>query len=104
MSDKKDNAVVDKTAVDTEKIAFQANSTSGSGSASLRSGENNADDEGYGSTPDHIFSDPSTAEYWRGVYEKAGYENRHRFDPTFTWTAQEERKLVRKIDLRIMLW
>ncbi|PTB71337.1 MFS general substrate transporter [Trichoderma longibrachiatum ATCC 18648] len=44
------------------------------------------------------------AAHWRGVYEKANYENRHRFDPEFTWTAEEERRLVRKIDLRIMLW
>ena len=25
------------------------------------------------------------------------YEGRHRYDPTFTWTAEEERKLVRKV-------
>ncbi|KAL2755563.1 hypothetical protein ACRALDRAFT_1051083 [Sodiomyces alcalophilus JCM 7366] len=58
----------------------------------------------WGSTEDHPFSDPSAAEYWRKVYERASYENRHRFDPSFQWTADEERKLVRKIDLRIMLW
>ena len=57
-----------------------------------------------GSTPIHAFSDPATAEVWRLKYEKAGYENRHRFDPEFSWTADEEKKLVRKIDKRIMLW
>lgn len=57
-----------------------------------------------GSTRDHIFSDSATADYWRLKYEKAGYENRHRFDPEAEWTAEEERKLVRKVDLRIMLW
>jgi len=61
-------------------------------------------DGGYGSSDEHIFKDPAAAEYWVGVYEKARYENRHRFDPTFTWTTEEEKKLVRKIDLRIMLW
>lgn len=52
----------------------------------------------------HVFSDPLAAEHWRNIYEKAGYENRHRFDPEFTWTAEDERKLVRKVDLRIMTW
>lgn len=51
----------------------------------------------YGSTEDHVFSDPSVADYWRKVYEQAGYENRHRFDPTLEWTAEEERKLVKKV-------
>ncbi|KAI2630865.1 MFS general substrate transporter [Hypoxylon sp. NC1633] len=58
----------------------------------------------YGSTDDHVFSDPAVAERWRGVYEKARYENRHRFDPGYKWTAEEERRLVRKIDARIMVW
>ncbi|CRK23914.1 hypothetical protein BN1723_003058 [Verticillium longisporum] len=58
----------------------------------------------YGSTEDHVFSDPSVADYWRKVYEQAGYENRHRFDPTLQWTAEEEKKLVKKIDWRILLW
>ncbi|KAI0887485.1 MFS general substrate transporter [Annulohypoxylon maeteangense] len=61
-------------------------------------------DEDYGSTDDHVFSDPSVAEKWRGVYEKAKYENRHRFDPNFKWTAEEERRLVKKVDARIMVW
>lgn len=51
----------------------------------------------------HIFSDPVVAERWRKVYEEAQYENRHRFDPAFTWSPEEERKLVRKIDRRIMV-
>jgi|SRR5687768_7250692 hypothetical protein len=51
----------------------------------------------YGSTDDHIFADPATADYWRLKYEKAGYENRHRFDPALTWTADEEKKIVRKV-------
>lgn len=50
-----------------------------------------------GSTTNHVFSDPSVADYWRLKYEKAGYENRHRFDPEYQWTAKEEKKLVRKV-------
>nr|UWK20095.1 major facilitator superfamily transporter (MSF) [Trichoderma rubi] len=58
----------------------------------------------FGSTDDHPFTDPAMTAHWTQIYEKANYENRHRFDPEFTWTAEEEKRLVRKIDLRIMLW
>lgn len=60
--------------------------------------------EDYGSSSDHIFSDPVVADRWRQIYEQARYENRHRFDPDCRWTAREETKLVRKIDWRIMIW
>ncbi|KKP02020.1 major facilitator superfamily transporter [Trichoderma harzianum] len=60
--------------------------------------------EPFGSTDDHPFADPVMATHWRDIYEKANYENRHRFDPEFKWTAEEEKRLVRKIDLRIMVW
>ncbi|KAI5295709.1 hypothetical protein KEM52_000457 [Ascosphaera acerosa] len=30
------------------------------------------------------------------------YEGIHRWDPTYKWTAEEEQKIVRKIDLRLM--
>ncbi|KAH9941397.1 major facilitator superfamily domain-containing protein [Amylocystis lapponica] len=32
------------------------------------------------------------------------YEGKHRFDPQATWTAAEEKKLIRKIDIRIMFF
>jgi len=51
----------------------------------------------YGSGRDHVFSDPKVADYWRNVYETAHYEGRHRFDPTFTWSAAEELRLKRKV-------
>lgn len=60
--------------------------------------------EDYGSTDDHVFTDPRVAGYWMGVYEKATYEGRHRFDPHFTWSAEEELALKRKIDWRIITW
>lgn len=54
-------------------------------------------DESGSSSIEHPFSDPEIADRWRKVYEKAEYENRHRFDPSFTWTDGEEKKLVRKV-------
>lgn len=50
------------------------------------------------------FLDPDVAAYWRGVYDSANYECRHVFDPHFTWSEEEERKLVRKLDWRVCLW
>ncbi|RSL44521.1 hypothetical protein CEP53_011201 [Fusarium sp. AF-6] len=61
-------------------------------------------DETASSTIEHVFSDPQVADRWRKVYENAKYENRHRFDPNYTWTSEEEKRLVRKIDWRITLW
>ena len=57
-----------------------------------------------GSDGEHAFSDPKVAEYWRGVYENAKYECRHRFDPSATWTPEEEARVVRKTDLRLLTW
>ncbi len=54
-------------------------------------------DGDYGSYSNHVFSDPKVAEYWRNVYENAHYEGRHRFDPSFTWGATEEKRLKRKV-------
>jgi hypothetical protein len=50
-----------------------------------------------GSNGAHVFSDPKVAEYWRGVYETARYECRHRFDPSATWSPEEEKKLRRRV-------
>ncbi|EME79282.1 uncharacterized protein MYCFIDRAFT_79616 [Pseudocercospora fijiensis CIRAD86] len=58
----------------------------------------------YGSDRNHVFADEKVADYWRDVYEKAKYEGRHRFDPDITWSADEEKRLKRKIDFRIMTW
>lgn len=32
------------------------------------------------------------------------YEGRHRFDPEVTWTEEEERRAVRKTDIRLLSW
>ncbi|KAI1165988.1 MFS general substrate transporter [Nemania serpens] len=50
------------------------------------------------------FTDPRVAAQWKQVYEDCQYECRHVFDPTLEWTAEEEKKLVRKLDWRVCLW
>lgn len=53
---------------------------------------------------EHPFQDARAAEYWKGVYERANYESRSRFDPTLTWSPGEEAKVVRKLDFHVMAW
>jgi hypothetical protein len=48
-----------------------------------------------------VFDDPDTLEEYRPPDD---YENVHRFDPNARWTWEEENKLIRKIDFRIMLF
>jgi hypothetical protein len=50
------------------------------------------------------FLDPDVAEHWRLTYAKAQYECRHVFDPTLTWSEDEEKRIVRRLDWRICLW
>jgi hypothetical protein len=50
------------------------------------------------------FLDPDVAEHWRTVYENAQYESRHVFDPTLTWTEEEEKTIKRLLDWRVCLW
>lgn len=53
---------------------------------------------------ENVFSDPEVANFYRNVYEKAQYEGRHVFDPDLTWTKEEERKLVWKLEWHVALW
>jgi hypothetical protein len=48
----------------------------------------------------NIFSDPEIRDFYVRMYEKAKYECRHAFDANLTWTEDEEKKLIRKIDWR----
>lgn len=52
----------------------------------------------------HVFQDPVMLEYYQGVYEKSNYECKDYLDPDLTWTLEEERKIVRKTDLNVVLW
>ncbi|KAJ6157777.1 pantothenate transporter [Penicillium chermesinum] len=60
--------------------------------------------DGESTDSNNPFLDPDAAEHWRGVYDKAQYECRDVFDPAFTWSPEEERRLLRKLDWRICLW
>ena len=61
-------------------------------------------EESVDSQANNPFADPEVAERYALIYEKAQYECRHVFDPTLTWTPEEERALVRKLDWRVCLW
>ncbi|KAJ6541851.1 major facilitator superfamily domain-containing protein [Mycena capillaripes] len=52
-------------------------------------------------TQPSVFDDPITLEAYRPPPQ---YENTHRFDPKARWTWREEKRVVRKIDVRIMIW
>ncbi|KAG7099772.1 hypothetical protein E1B28_001584 [Marasmius oreades] len=52
-------------------------------------------------TQPSVFDDTVTLEAYRPPPQ---YENTHRFDPGARWTWREERRVVRKVDLRIMIW
>lgn len=55
-------------------------------------------------TKHNVFADPDVAAYYKRLYEKADYEGRHVFDPELTWSAQEERTALWKIEWRVSLW
>lgn len=53
---------------------------------------------------DHVFQDPVVAEHYQKLYELCDYECRHHFDPEFTWTKEEEKKVVWKNDWYVTFW
>jgi hypothetical protein len=73
-------------------IASSTNSTSSQSSSEAP--------PSHGSYDAHPFKDAAVAQHWRDVYENAKYEGRHHFDPNYTWSAAEEKRLVRKVSVR----
>lgn len=53
---------------------------------------------------EHVFQDPLVAEHYAKIYSDCEYECRDHFDPDFTWTAEEERKVVWKNDWYVTFW
>lgn len=45
---------------------------------------------------DNVFVAPEAAELYKPI---EGFEGTHRFDPNATWSAEEEKKLVRRVRL-----
>jgi hypothetical protein len=48
-----------------------------------------------------VFDDPEMA---RRYAPRPDWENIHRFNPSERWTVNEEQKVIRKIDIRIMIF
>lgn len=53
--------------------------------------------------PENPFLDPTTSEWWFNSFSKAQYENLLHYDPELTWTKKEEKKLLRKLNLTVLL-
>ncbi|CUM67410.1 uncharacterized protein PRCAT00005104001 [Priceomyces carsonii] len=53
---------------------------------------------------ENIFQDPAVAEYYYNLYETTKYECRSHFDPEFTWSKEEERKVTWKNDWHVTFW
>ncbi|CCG24988.1 allantoate permease [Candida orthopsilosis Co 90-125] len=48
------------------------------------------------------FLDPKVEEFYRDLYTKSRYESYSAFDPTFEWTEEEEKKVIWKLNWRVV--
>ena len=86
---------------DAKLVTKSGNVIDSEGNVIVTSADSDSDIEG--GIRDNIFLDPEVANYYRDVYENAQYEGRHVFDPELTWTKQEERKIIWKLEFRVCL-
>lgn len=66
--------------------------------------EDSGSEEEFEDLTKNPFLDADVAAHWKQVYEEAQYESRHVFDATLTWTEEEEKRIIRKLDWRICTW
>ncbi|KAH8913098.1 MFS general substrate transporter [Coniochaeta sp. PMI_546] len=86
---------------DTRDLDDTGDGKKGHGQASS---DTSGSDENGVTSEKNPFNDEAVAQYWRAAYEKSNYECRHVFDPSLTWSEEEEKRLVRKLDWRVCLW
>jgi sugar phosphate permease len=86
---------------DAKLVTKSGNVIDAEGNVIVTSADSGSDIEG--GLRDNIFLDPEVANYYRDIYENARYEGRHVFDPELTWTKEEERKIVWKLEFRVCL-
>lgn len=85
-----------------EKAGINVGQTVPLSASKSYTGQNNDSEDEYDEK--NPFTNPIFATHWKEVYEDSKYECRHVFDPTFTWTPEEEKALIRKLDWRVCLW
>ncbi|KAK3941788.1 major facilitator superfamily domain-containing protein [Diplogelasinospora grovesii] len=85
---------------DPEAVAAPAKAISTSTGSITEELDNNSSSH-RGTNNEGVFAAGGHAAFYEPI---AKYEGRHRYDPNATWTELEEKKLVRRLDLRICSW